>query len=62
MRTVLVLVATSLALVGCKREPDFAERYDAASSQIKQTAKEIDAQVSGAPPSEDAEGGAAGAR
>jgi len=46
-----VLVLPVLVLVGllggCKREPDFDERYDAANRTIVQKAKEIDAQVAG---------------
>lgn len=55
MRSVAVLLALAL-LGGCKREPDFDERFDAASKSIGQTARQIDAQVSGAPASEDAAG------
>lgn len=54
MRTGLLLLAAAVALSGCKREPDFEERYEAANSRIVKTARDIDAQVSGTPPSEDA--------
>jgi hypothetical protein len=45
----LTLALTFVLLAGCRKEPDFDERYDAASKTIGQTAKEIDAQVSGSP-------------
>jgi len=41
-----------LALLGaCKQEPTFEERYDAAAMHIRETAKEIDAEIesTGAP-------------
>jgi len=36
-----ILIAM-LALAGCKQEPTFDERYDAARSTIGETAREID--------------------
>jgi len=39
------LLAVALALSGCKAQPDFDERYDAANARIEKTAKEIDAQI-----------------
>lgn len=36
-----------LVLAGCQREPDFDERYEAASEKIRTTAAEIDAQIEG---------------
>lgn len=38
-----------VALAGCKRQPSFAERYDAASAQVTQEAGAIDAQIAGSP-------------
>lgn len=51
LMALLVLVAS---ISGCKREPTFDERYDAATKTIVDRAKAIDAQVSGtdAPPSD----------
>jgi PBP1b-binding outer membrane lipoprotein LpoB len=48
----LPVLALAALLGGCKREPDFDERYDAASKSIVDKAKAIDAQVAGtgAPP------------
>lgn len=43
--TIALALACTAALAGCKREPDFAERYDAASRQLDAKAKEIDAQL-----------------
>jgi hypothetical protein len=45
----LTLTLTLVLLAGCRKEPDFDERYDAASKTIGQTAGEIDAQISGSP-------------
>jgi hypothetical protein len=43
MRSTLVIV---LALLGaCNREPDFDERYDAASKQIGTSARRIDMEL-----------------
>ncbi|MEE4450018.1 hypothetical protein [Novosphingobium resinovorum] len=55
MLTVLALAAL---LGGCKREPSFDERYDAANKSIVERAKRIDAQIAatGAPPSGSSEG------
>ncbi|AXB76766.1 hypothetical protein [Novosphingobium sp. P6W] len=48
MRGVLVPVLALAALLGgCKREPDFEERYDAANKTIVDKAKAIDAQIAG---------------
>lgn len=42
------------ALTACSSEPDFDERYDAASAKITQTARDIDSRIAGteAPASE----------
>lgn len=48
MGGVLVPVLALAALLGgCKREPDFEERYDAANKTIVDKAKAIDAQIAG---------------
>ncbi|WP_159975668.1 MULTISPECIES: hypothetical protein [unclassified Novosphingobium] len=55
MRKVLISVLALAALLGgCKREPDFEERYDAANKTIVDKAKAIDAQIAGTgvPPAE----------
>jgi PBP1b-binding outer membrane lipoprotein LpoB len=48
------VLALALVLGGCKREPNFDERYDTASKAIVDKAKAIDAQIAatGAPPAE----------
>lgn len=53
-RALPVAMAALLALAACHREPDFDERYDAASAKISQAAADIDAQIAGtsAPPTE----------
>lgn len=43
----LPVLALALSLGGCKREPDFDERYDTASKAIVEKAKVIDRQISG---------------
>ncbi|MCB2049550.1 MAG: hypothetical protein KDE32_15185 [Novosphingobium sp.] len=43
MRAAALLCIALLA--GCNREPDFSERYDAASKQIGTTAKQIDDEI-----------------
>jgi PBP1b-binding outer membrane lipoprotein LpoB len=55
-RIVLPVLVLAALLGGCQREPDFDERYDAASKTIVDKAKAIDAQVAGTgtPPDEDA--------
>lgn len=56
MRTGLVLaLALAASLGGCKREPTFEERYDAANKSIVERAKRIDAQIAGtaAPPADE---------
>jgi len=49
MRVALILAMACLALAGCKREPSFDERYDAANKTIAKTAHEIDAEITGSP-------------
>lgn len=44
MRWLCLLLALALQS-GCSREPDFSERYDAASEKIGATATEIDAEL-----------------
>lgn len=44
-RLIVPVLALAALLAGCKREPDFDERYDAASQSIVEKAKAIDAQV-----------------
>jgi PBP1b-binding outer membrane lipoprotein LpoB len=53
-RFVVPLLALVAILGGCKREPDFDERYDNASKAIVEKAKAIDSQIAatGAPPVE----------
>lgn len=53
-RAFLVGLALALTLAGCKREPDFNERYDTATKSIVDRAKEIDSQIqaTGVPPVE----------
>lgn len=48
----LQVLALTLAASGCKREPDFDERYDTASKAIVDKAKAIDSQIvgTGVPP------------
>lgn len=53
IRPVLLLALPLVMTIGaCKREPDFDERYRAASAKVTQTAEEIDAQITGAPQAE----------
>lgn len=48
MRTAIVLALAATALLGgCKREPSFEERYDTANKTIVERAKQIDAQLAG---------------
>lgn len=51
MRGAGILIVCLFALAGCHREPDFDERYDNANDKIRNTAVQIDAQISGAPTS-----------
>jgi hypothetical protein len=44
-RAIALALLVAPALAGCKREPDFSERYDAASKQIDAAAQEIDAEL-----------------
>ena len=44
MRAACLLLAMALQC-GCSKEPDFSERYDAASEKIGATASEIDAEL-----------------
>lgn len=57
MRPALPLLACLLLIPisGCKRQPSFDERYDAATHDVVKRAKSIDAQVaaSTAPPDEE---------
>lgn len=43
----LMLLVAFAALAGCKREPDFAERYRDVSTKISQSAHDIDTQIAG---------------
>jgi hypothetical protein len=43
----LPILALVVSLGGCKREPDFDERYDTASKTIVDKAKSIDSQIAG---------------
>lgn len=47
MRKAGILALCFVALWACRREPDFAERYDAANAKIRDVAGEIDAQIAG---------------
>jgi hypothetical protein len=40
-----LLIIALVALAGCNREPDFDERYDAASKQLGTKAKQIDLEL-----------------
>lgn len=51
MRSVSIPILCLLALAACRREPSFDERYDAANEKIRDTAAQIDAQMSEAPTS-----------
>ncbi|KQM17493.1 hypothetical protein [Novosphingobium sp. Leaf2] len=55
MRAVLPVLAILLLTGGCKRQPSFDERYDAATHDVVTRARTIDAQVaaSTAPPDEE---------
>lgn len=48
MRLAALMIIVLLA--ACKREPTFDERYDTAEKQIRDTAKEIDAELGKVPP------------
>lgn len=48
-RAAWVFVGCLASLAGCKREPSFDERYQAADKHIRETVQEIDAQMSGSP-------------
>ncbi|MPS69203.1 MAG: hypothetical protein E2586_11965 [Novosphingobium sp.] len=54
MRRCSLLLVAILALSACHREPSFDERYETASKKIGETAKDIDAQITGTgtPPGE----------
>ncbi|KMS59480.1 hypothetical protein V474_09785 [Novosphingobium barchaimii LL02] len=55
-KAVIPVLALAALLGGCKREPDFQERYDAANKTIVDKAKAIDAQIAGTGvPPDDAE-------
>jgi len=41
-----VVVLFALALAGCKREPNFDERFDAAQARISKAAEAIDSEIS----------------
>lgn len=47
----MIVIGGLLSLAGCTNEPDFDERYDAASARIQAAAQDIDAQIAatGAP-------------
>lgn len=49
MRPRMMPLLILCALVGCKREPTFDERYDAANKTIVERARQIDAQIAPAP-------------
>ncbi|WP_374412335.1 hypothetical protein [Novosphingobium colocasiae] len=51
MRAAAIGLGLLLALAGCRREPDFDERYKSAQERIARTAADIEAQVdaTGAP-------------
>ena len=42
----LMALAILVVLGACKREPTFDERYEAAEKQIRDTAKDIDTEIS----------------
>lgn len=44
-RAILTLLLITAALSSCKREKTFDERYEAAESNIRNTAQEIDREV-----------------
>lgn len=44
MRAACLLIALALQC-GCSREPDFSERYDAASKQIGTAARQMDEEL-----------------
>ncbi|MCT2401075.1 hypothetical protein [Novosphingobium mangrovi (ex Huang et al. 2023)] len=44
-RATLAALTFALTLAACKREPDFNERYEAASAKVTQTAREIDDRI-----------------
>ncbi|MFC0203360.1 hypothetical protein [Novosphingobium soli] len=56
MRCAVALGALLVLLSGCKREPTFEERYEAANHTVVERAKQIDAQIAGtgAPPADSA--------
>lgn len=45
MRRIALVLVIACAVAGCKREPGFDERYEAASRKIVDRAKAIDDQV-----------------
>jgi len=47
MRRLAILALAALTLAACHSEPDFDERYDAASKKIREKAADIDARIAG---------------
>lgn len=47
MRKTGLLWMCLLAISGCRREPDFDQRYDAANRKMRNMAEQIDAQIAG---------------